>query len=73
MEDFHQINFRHKEALKTNKFAKDQQVDGVLMDLGISCYQIDEATRGFSFHTNGPLICECVKIRLRLFPQLQRR
>ena len=30
-------------------------VDGVLMDLGISSHQIDEASRGFAFGSEGPL------------------
>lgn len=54
--EIHQVNFRDMlSVLSTSKLANSQPIDGVLLDLGISSYQIDESSRGFSFAGDGPL------------------
>jgi 16S rRNA (cytosine1402-N4)-methyltransferase len=47
-------NFSQLEELVI-KYGWQQQIAGVLMDLGVSSPQLDEAERGFSFIRNGPL------------------
>lgn len=50
---FVHANFREIAAVaKRERF---QDVDGILMDLGISSFQIGEARRGFAFALEGPL------------------
>ncbi len=38
--------------------ASDEQIDGIMYDIGISSMQVDEAERGFSFNKSGPLSME---------------
>jgi 16S rRNA (cytosine1402-N4)-methyltransferase len=45
----------HSSFAEMAQFAKAASVDGVLLDLGISSPQVEEAARGFSFRRDGPL------------------
>lgn len=54
-EHFHPIhgNFHEMDALLAAEGVA--QVDGILLDLGVSSYQLDTAKRGFSYHADAPL------------------
>ncbi len=49
-----QDDFSHMAGLLA-ELHLSEQVDGVLLDLGVSSPQLDDASRGFSFQKNGPL------------------
>lgn len=49
------INERFSKLAEIVKSVGFKSVDGVLLDLGVSSMQIDQADRGFSFLKNGPL------------------
>lgn len=51
----HVAHGRYSDLTKVLKAAAITEVQGVLMDLGVSSPQLNEAQRGFSFQAEGPL------------------
>lgn len=57
-EYIHQCEFVHDDYRNIDRIFEQvsvKEVDGMLLDLGISSYQLDNPERGFSFNANGPL------------------
>jgi len=46
-------DYRHMDKILSDLNIKD--VDGILLDLGVSSYQLDDPSRGFSIKEDGPL------------------
>ena len=49
------IHDNHDNIKEIIKKLNIENVDGILLDLGVSSYQIDERTRGFTYMQDGPL------------------
>lgn len=56
--EFNNVKYVHDNHDNIDEIIKNlniKGVDGILLDLGVSSYQIDEKTRGFTYMDDGPL------------------
>jgi 16S rRNA (cytosine1402-N4)-methyltransferase len=49
------VRFVHADFREAPKVLGPERADGILLDLGVSSLQLDDARRGFSFRVDGPL------------------
>ena len=58
LKEFNNVKYVHDNHDNIDEIIKNlniKGVDGILLDLGVSSYQIDEKTRGFTYMDDGPL------------------